>query len=43
MWNEKSNSLSQVYGTRTPREKFILIIDRNLRKIGHNYAIENPL
>lgn len=43
MWNEKGNSLSQVYGNRTPRQKFILIIDRNLRKIGHNYGIENPL
>lgn len=43
MWKQRENSLSNVHSTKSPREKFITIIDRNLRKIGHNYGLEDPL
>ncbi len=43
MWTQKGNSLSQVYATKTKRDKLIAQVDRNLRKIGHNYDIADPL
>lgn len=43
MWKQRENSLSNVHSTKSQREKFISTIDRNLRKIGHNYGLEDPL
>ncbi|MGE4444102.1 MAG: hypothetical protein AB7E37_03870 [Candidatus Altimarinota bacterium] len=43
MWRQSDNSLSQIHHKRTEKERLIAIIERNLKKIGHQENIDDAL